>query len=682
MTVKEKAQKAILKNPALSNKEIAAICGTTAGTVTDIRVRMRKAGLLPKLPAGWRRKEPVAKMSAKPAPVQTPAEEIKPSLKALLKTKKKYTIESLSDHFNTGVGNIRAALEGLKAEGFNVVIKDGHAAVTSEIPKAAATVLDVRKMSTGFFKFGAIGDNHMGSKYERLDVLNALYDLYEKEGVKVVYNTGNWIDGEARFNTHDLKIHGMDNQLDYFIEKYPRRKGITTYFVAGDDHEGWYTQREGVDIGKAAELRARAAGRTDLVYLGYMEADVVLPAKNGQTIIRVLHPGGGSSYAVSYSVQKIIESYQGGEKPHVLLLGHYHKADYIYNRGVHAIQTGCFIGNTKIQTSSGIKKIKDIQIGDMVLTHLNRYRHVTSLMKPRKAADFWRLNYGRKNRQDQTITATSEHPFLVERNGVKQWLPIRLVIPGDRVFILPANCKLTGEKIPYWMRLSKNANPMNSPEIREKLSAVRGGFKKKRTRAGSGHTHLDRDILPFCDKMKAEGWEMVPVGAGVIPDAIGYKDGKIVAFEVERRTGKMLEFKQKKYEGSKILDFVDDVQWISISEPKEQFRSFYELDESGFVKVEVFSCEPCDISKRQRKCETVYNFEVEEDNSYVAGNVVVHNCTQDQSPFMRKKKLAAHLGGWIIEMATDDNGAVTRFKQEFMPFYDNGYYQKWAYKWK
>jgi hypothetical protein len=74
-----------------------------------------------------------------------------------------------------------------------------------------------------------------------------------------------------------------------------------------------------------------------------MEADIVLPAKNGtgKTVVRVLHPGGGSSYAISYSVQKIIESYQGGEKPDVLLIGHYHKADYVFCRGVHAVQTGC-----------------------------------------------------------------------------------------------------------------------------------------------------------------------------------------------------------------------------------------------------------------------------------------------------------------------------------------------------
>lgn len=284
---------------------------------------------------GERSKSPLKKMNNK-----NEDDVLKDQLRSLFKRKDTYTIEKLSDYFNVGISRIRAAIEQLKGEGFNVKAENGQAFGFTNIPKSDPYHLDVQKLSSGFFKFGACGDNHLGSRYERLDALNALYDIYEKEGVSVVYNTGNYIDGEARFNKHDLHTHGMDNQIEYFIQNYPKRKGITTYFIAGDDHEGWYTQREGVDIGKYTAMKAKEAGRNDLVYLGYMEADVILKAKNGKTTLRVLHPGGGSSYAVSYTVQKIIESYQGGEKPDVLLVGHYHKSEYNFCRGVHAVQTG------------------------------------------------------------------------------------------------------------------------------------------------------------------------------------------------------------------------------------------------------------------------------------------------------------------------------------------------------
>ena len=193
------------------------------------------------------------------------------------------------------------------------------------------------------FLFGAVGDQHLGSKYERLDVLEDLYDRFEARGVDRVFNTGNWIDGEARFNKHDLRVHGMEGQVRHLARVYPRRHGIVTYAVAGDDHEGWYAQREGVDIGRYAERAFRDAGRDDWVNLGYMEAHVrLVNANTGKaSIMSVVHPGGGSAYALSYSIQKIIESLDGGEKPAVGLYGHYHKLWAGNIRNVWCVQTGC-----------------------------------------------------------------------------------------------------------------------------------------------------------------------------------------------------------------------------------------------------------------------------------------------------------------------------------------------------
>jgi hypothetical protein len=192
------------------------------------------------------------------------------------------------------------------------------------------------------FTFGACGDQHLGSKYARHDVNEALYDAFAEAGCSVVFNTGNWIDGEARFNVHDLVVRGMDGQCRYLARHYPSRPGITTYAVAGDDHEGWYAQREGVDIGRYAERCFHDAGRTDWVNLGYMEAPVRLvnAASGAESIISIVHPGGGSSYALSYAIQKIIESLDGGEKPAIHLSGHYHKLWAGNIRNVWCVQTG------------------------------------------------------------------------------------------------------------------------------------------------------------------------------------------------------------------------------------------------------------------------------------------------------------------------------------------------------
>jgi hypothetical protein len=72
-----------------------------------------------------------------------------------------------------------------------------------------------------------------------------------------------------------------------------------------------------------------------------------------------VHPGGGSAYATSYTVQKLVESYSGGGKPAVLLAGHYHKLEFINVRNVWAIQTGC----VQDQTPFARKKRLQYSIG-------------------------------------------------------------------------------------------------------------------------------------------------------------------------------------------------------------------------------------------------------------------------------------------------------------------------------
>jgi len=192
-------------------------------------------------------------------------------------------------------------------------------------------------------KLGFVSDNHMGSHFERIDVLNLLYDLFESEGIKTVLHGGNFIEGEARFNQNEIHKRGFGRQMAYAVEKYPYKEGIETWFVSGDDHEGWYNQREGINSGEYFQMERERAGKFDLKHLGYVEADIDLNDNKYENPMwcRVMHPGGGSAYAVSYAPQKLIESFQPGEKPHILFIGHYHKMSYNNIRGVHTIQMGC-----------------------------------------------------------------------------------------------------------------------------------------------------------------------------------------------------------------------------------------------------------------------------------------------------------------------------------------------------
>jgi hypothetical protein len=213
--------------------------------------------------------------------------------------------------------------------------------VGTEVPM---TNYDARNVTMGeMVRFGVLGDNHFGSKYERLDVVHALYQIYAAHNITAVYHTGNWIEGEASFNKDDINIFGVDNQFDYLFRKYPKHEGMTTYFVGGDDHEGWYTKKSGINLATMWRAKQAEHGRYDMVYLGYMEADVEipLPGSDDPLVVRVVHPGGGSAKSISLSSQNIVDSWHPDEYVDLLLVGHYHKSHLLPDyKGVAIVQTG------------------------------------------------------------------------------------------------------------------------------------------------------------------------------------------------------------------------------------------------------------------------------------------------------------------------------------------------------
>lgn len=213
------------------------------------------------------------------------------------------------------------------------------------------------------YLFGVAGDRHHGSKYHRNDVLKDLYARFERAKVDVVLDTGNWIEGDSRFNKHDVLRTGLRPQIMLMAEETPRI-GVPTLAVWGDDHEGWYAKREGMDVGEYAEQLMQAAGH-DWFNLGYMEAHVILRNANtgAESLMTVIHPGGGSAYALSYRPQKIVESLEGGEKPAVIVMGHYHKLEGLNIRNVWVLQSG----TVKDQDPFMRKKSIEAHVGGAIL---------------------------------------------------------------------------------------------------------------------------------------------------------------------------------------------------------------------------------------------------------------------------------------------------------------------------
>lgn len=234
-----------------------------------------------------------------------------------------------------------------------------------DLPKPDFGRLPLEVINSGdWLRFGLVSDTHLACKEERLAELHNIYDLFASEGITTVFHAGNIVDGYLpRVNGDSVYVTSIDGQCLYVVDAYPKRDGIVTYFITGDDHEGWW-QKDGFNFGAYLQYVARKEGRGDLCYIGHVEADVEIRHPSGaSTIIKIQHPGGGSAYARSYAGQKQVEAFEGGEKPNILVQGHYHVSNYMLDRNVHVISMPGF----QDQTVFARKKRLRMEVGGAIL---------------------------------------------------------------------------------------------------------------------------------------------------------------------------------------------------------------------------------------------------------------------------------------------------------------------------
>lgn len=288
---------------------------------------------------------------------------VKEKILQITKGKPSYSLLDLCREIDASVKDIDDAVEELEIEGFDIEIDKDAVVRTFVPPPGFEQHLFKRVKNSKVIKIGAISDTHYGNISCRQDVINAAYDHFEAEGITQVYHAGNLIDGyHPRFNHNELAdgCFDLEGQLEYAALHHPKKKDITTYYIAAEDHEGWWHRKNNLNIGRIMQnYFHHSFDRRDLKCIGFGECDIELrvPGMSDKTrgpIMRVVHPGGGSSYAYSYKSQKMTEALQGGEKPQMHLIGHFHKFDWNYHREVHNIQVGCLEDQTMFMRKNNI----------------------------------------------------------------------------------------------------------------------------------------------------------------------------------------------------------------------------------------------------------------------------------------------------------------------------------------
>jgi predicted phosphodiesterase len=214
-----------------------------------------------------------------------------------------------------------------------------------------------------------VSDTHFGSTFTAEQELHSFYELLKSKGVSKVLHIGDLTDGwyQSRATSiFEQTAVGFSNQLKYFVSHYPKIKGITTYAITGN-HDQTHMFNGGANIGEiVAQLR------DDIIYLGHNHAYFKISDK---VKISLIHPVDGSSQALSYKIQQVIDR-NPQKKAEIMLIGHYHKTASVFYKGSWGYLVPSFQHKSSFMNDNNL--VSDV--GGMILTiKLNKDGSLQSL---------------------------------------------------------------------------------------------------------------------------------------------------------------------------------------------------------------------------------------------------------------------------------------------------------------
>lgn len=274
--------------------------------------------------------------------------------------RKSRTKEELIRVYDVSDRVLDAMLDDLGDEGY-LLDRFGDEICISKIPHGEKQTLDVNWKGNKIIRFGLLSDTHIGSKWTQITYLHEAYKAFEREGIKHVYHVGDITEGwkMRQGHEHECYVHGADDYVEETVRVYPNIPGIKTYFITGN-HDLSFVKLAGVDIGVQI-----AKERPDMVYLGQEAATVNLTP---ECVMEMLHPRDGGGYAVSYRPQKIVESLEGGSKPNILCIGHYHKRLSTDFRNVEIILPGALQAQTPFMRGKALVSVMGYYIIEIEVT--------------------------------------------------------------------------------------------------------------------------------------------------------------------------------------------------------------------------------------------------------------------------------------------------------------------------
>lgn len=225
---------------------------------------------------------------------------------------KEASLSEISHLTNLDPRKVWQRINALKRIGYNIKEKyysngDIVFSLSTQLPltvKQNAPIDLYSFTSNQSFKALIISDLHFGNINERTDLLYRAYDYCAEEGIHIILNCGDFIDG---FLGRKEKIYENGyEQLKHALKKHPFDNGIISFVVLGN-HDASTLDRQGIDISKGIKN-----SRPDIIPLGYARGTINI--KNDS--ISLCHSIKGTSLASKISY---------GSDSSIICFGHSHK---------------------------------------------------------------------------------------------------------------------------------------------------------------------------------------------------------------------------------------------------------------------------------------------------------------------------------------------------------------------
>lgn len=268
-----------------------------------------------------------------------------------------------------------------------------------------------------------------------------------------------------------------------------------------------------------------------------------------------------------------------------------------------ALPISCVTGDTWINTANGGKMAKDIQVGDMVLTHRNRYRKVVDIIPTKDKNDIYELTV--KSRQFP-LNITGNHLVLTN----KGWVAVEDLDP--QVHLVATN-----GKVEYTSVDTELKNKPGESKTQEELAYDLGVSIANDVVIDNNAEAFNDWVLSLPEHLLRQVW------AAIEEELLNkYSDEYKVIYCASAPVAMQLYALAKRIG----VELTTSTVGRKNTETGETLQLTVISLEDQKVSEDGLHYSPITRLVKTDKVEDVYDFTVEEDHSFSCAGVVVHNC--------------------------------------------------------